>query len=126
MKLRDRLLEDLLKREHKGWQAYLFAVNIAVFALVMRLLIAPESAGLQFITFFPAVAISAVLFGTGPSLFCTVICAFFATYFLFPPYRVFSFELQSHTVIAVLVFCTDGLIVSLAIGLLLSWVLLLR
>jgi diguanylate cyclase (GGDEF)-like protein/PAS domain S-box-containing protein len=116
MKLRERLLEDILKREHKGWQAYLFVINIAIFSLVARTLIAPESAGLQFVTFFPAVAISAVLFGTGPGLFCTAICTVLATYFFFPPYRHISLDFQTHTVIAVLVFCTDGLIVSLAIG----------
>jgi diguanylate cyclase (GGDEF)-like protein/PAS domain S-box-containing protein len=116
MKIRDELIEVIVKSEHEVVHVYLFAVVISVLALIARFLIAPDSAGLQFVTFFPAVAISAVLFGAGPGLLVTVICASFATYFFFPPYGVISLNFQSHTVIAVLVFCIDGLIVSFSIG----------
>lgn len=116
MHTRDRLLKAIVKPERKGIHTYLLAVVISVIALFARFLIASDSAGFQFVTFFPAVAISAVLVGTGPGLFATVISALFAAYFFFPPYRFFSLDFQSHTVISVLVFCADGLIVSLSIG----------
>lgn len=116
MILRDRFLNLIVKPESKGIHSYLFAVAISLLALFARILIAPDNAGLQFVTFFPAVAISAVLFGTVPSLLATVISAILSTYFFCPPYRVISFDFQSHTVISLLIFCADGLIVSLSIG----------
>jgi diguanylate cyclase (GGDEF)-like protein/PAS domain S-box-containing protein len=116
MKLLDRFYGAILRPRTKGIQSYLLAFALSAFALLARLVIAPESAGLQFVTFFPAVAISAVLFGAGPGLFATAICASLSIYFLFPPFREFSFEFQSNTIISVLVFCADGLVVSLSIG----------
>lgn len=114
--LLDRLYAVILRADHKGIRSYLLAAALSVLALGARLLIAPESAGLQFVTFFPAVAISAVLFGTGPGLFATAICASLSIYYLFQPYQAFSFDFRSNTIISVLVFCADGLIVSLTIG----------
>ncbi len=115
-KLTDRIFEGINKPERKLTHSLLFTIALAIFALGVRFVIAPEDAGLQFITFFPAVAITAVFFGTGLGLFATVIYAIFATYFFFPPYGVFSFDFESHAVIAVVVFCADGLIVSFTIG----------
>ncbi len=102
--------------ESKGWLPYLLAILFSLVALLARMLIAPAAAGLQFVTFFPAVALTAVFFGTGPGLFTTLICAFLAGYFYFPPFQTISFDLQPQTVLSILVFCADGLIVSLSIG----------
>lgn len=112
----DRGLEHLVGTESRGLSPYLLATVLAVVALFVRMAFAAQDAGLQFITFFPAVAITAVLFGTGPGLFISLICATMATYFYFPPYGAFAFQFQSHTVLSVLVFCADGVIVSLSIG----------
>ncbi|ABD69497.1 multi-sensor hybrid histidine kinase [Rhodoferax ferrireducens T118] len=116
LNLLDRFYAKLAHSEHKGLYRYLLTLVLSVVALFARMVIAPEDAGLQFITFFPAVAISAVLFGTGPGLFTTFIGATMGTYFFFPPYEAFVFEFQHHTLISVVIFCADGLIVSLSIG----------
>jgi diguanylate cyclase (GGDEF)-like protein/PAS domain S-box-containing protein len=78
--------------------------------------IAPRAAGLPFITFFPAVALAAVFLGTKPALFTTLICAVMGAVFFFPPYEDHLFGLQKYTLVAVTIFCFDGLIVSMAIG----------
>lgn len=95
---------------------YLLAVLLSFLAQLARLAIAPTEAGLQFVTFFPAVALTAVFCGTGPGLFTTVICASLSGYFFFPPYQHFSFEFKKETVMPLIVFCVDGLIVSFSIG----------
>ena len=112
----DRCLDSLLETERKGVRAYLLAIVLAIVALWVRMAMAPENAGLQFVTFFPAVALAAVFLGTGPGLLVSFICAVMATYFFFSPYGAFSFHLQSHTVLSVLVFGANGVIVSLSIG----------
>lgn len=117
-------LRDLLEQYHdnfiltelKGVRPYLLTMVFSIAALFMRMAIAPEDAGLQFITFFPTVALMAVFFGTGPGLFASFLGVVMATYFYFPPYRAFSFNFHSHTVLSVLLFAADGLIVSLSIG----------
>lgn len=112
----DSLYARLVVTHHKGLPRYAFTLMLSLAALLLRLAIAPIDTGLQFITFFPAVAISAVLFGTGPGVFATALGAILSSYFLFAPFRTFSFEFQIHTVMAVLIFCLDGLVVSLSIG----------
>jgi len=112
----DRFFALTLKTKKKGIQPYLWVLAIAVLALFARRVIAPASFGLQFLTLFPAVAISAVLFGTGPGLFSILICASLSIYFLFPPFRALSFDFQPNTIFSVMVFCADGLVVSLSIG----------
>ena len=112
----DRCLEYLVETEPKGVRPYLLAIVFSVVALGVRLTVAPEDAGLQFITFFPAVALAAVFFGTGPGLLVSFICAVMAIYFFFPPYGTFAFHFQRNSVLAVLVFVADGVIVSLSIG----------
>jgi len=102
--------------ESKGWRPYLLALLFSLVALFARMLIAPAEAGLQFVTFFPAVALTALFFGAGPGLFTTLICAWLAGYFYFPPFQTLSFNLQPQTVLSILVFCVDGLIVSVSIG----------
>lgn len=138
----DKVLEAAAGRRRPDWRALLAAVNrllvrsydrlarhdagdvpryaiaftISVFALLARMAIAPPEAGLQFITFFPAVALAAVFLGTGPGLFTTVLCAFAAGYFYFQPFQAFTLDFHRDTVLSLLVFCADGVIVSLAIG----------
>ncbi len=115
-RLFSRYHAGFVMNEANGWRPYLLAILFPIVALLARMLIAPTEAGLQFVTFFPAVALTAVFFGTGPGLFTTVICAFVAGYFYFPPFQAFSLDFQPQTVLSILVFCADGLIVSLSIG----------
>lgn len=116
IKLLDVFYANLAQTERKGIRRYLLTLVLIVTSLLARFVIAPENAGLQFITFFPAVALSAVLFGTGPGLLATAFGATLGAYFFFAPYQEFSFDFQHYTAISLLIFCTDGLIISLSIG----------
>lgn len=111
-----RSYDRLVLRDAGDVPRYAIAFTISVLALLARMAIAPPEAGLQFITFFPAVALSAVFLGTGAGLFTTLVCAVAAGYFYFPPYQALPLEFQSQTVLSLLVFGADGVIVSLAIG----------
>jgi diguanylate cyclase (GGDEF)-like protein/PAS domain S-box-containing protein len=114
--LLDRFYATILQTEQKGVRPFVLAALLSLLALFIRLVVLAESDGLQFVTFFPAVALTAVLLGTLPALFSTLICAVFAVYYFFPPFESFSLEFQKNTVIAVTIFCVDGLVVSLSIG----------
>jgi len=111
-----RSYERFVMRDARGLHRYLTAFAFTMMALLLRMAIGPPEAGLQFVTFFPAVALSAVFLGTGPGLLTTLLCALTAGYFYFPPYQAFTLEMQPQTLVAVLVFCIDGAVVSLAIG----------
>ena len=100
-----------------GILRYFLAIILSLLALLFRLILVPLDGGLQFITFFPAVALSTVLFRTGPGLLATVICATLAAFFFFKPYAAFAFNFQAETVLALTIFCLDGIVVSLSIGL---------
>jgi|GEM_PF-2904819 diguanylate cyclase (GGDEF)-like protein/PAS domain S-box-containing protein len=112
----DAFYAGSIQSEHTGLRPYGMALLFCVLALLARLAIAPENAGLQFLTFFPALALSAVLFNTGPGLFATGISAVLSCYFFFAPYAEFAFNFQWHTIISLMVFCTNGVIVSISIG----------
>jgi diguanylate cyclase (GGDEF)-like protein/PAS domain S-box-containing protein len=111
-----RSYERLVIHDASGPRRYLTAFAFTMLALLLRMAIGPPGAGLQFVTFFPAVALSAVFLGTGPGLLTTLLCAVAAGYFYFPPYQAFPLDMQPQTLVAVLVFCIDGVLVSLAIG----------
>jgi diguanylate cyclase (GGDEF)-like protein/PAS domain S-box-containing protein len=107
----------IAQSNHKGVRNYLIGFGMALMALFLRLVIAPAETGLQFITFFPAVALSALFLGAGAGLFVTLICVIFALFFLFPPYQSFQFNFDYQEMLAALLFCADGLVVSISIGL---------
>ncbi len=111
-----RFREKLVLGDVRGPRPYLLAFLLALVALFARMAIGPAEAGLQFVTFFPTVALAAVFFGAGPGLFATVVCAVLAGYFYFPPYQSFPLTFRPQTVLSVLVFCADGVIVSVSIG----------
>jgi hypothetical protein len=66
-------LPAIIHREHGGFFNYLAAILLMGIALWVRITIAPISAGLQYITFFPAVTLAAVIGGIWPGLFAAVI-----------------------------------------------------
>lgn len=108
--------ERLMLSNKLGIWRYAITVALCIIALGIRLAIAPVNAGLQFITFFPTVALSAVLYGTGPGLVATLVCVILATFFLFEPYGTFVFDFSQQISLGVFVFIADGIIVSLSIG----------
>ena len=58
--------------------------------------------GIPYLTFFPAVILTAFLAGLVPSIAVGVVSGFTAWYFFLPPYR--SFELQFDTALSLLIF----------------------
>ena len=66
-------LPAIIHRERGGPFNYLAAIALMGIAMWIRIMIAPISAGLQYITFFPAVTLAAVIGGIWPGLFASVI-----------------------------------------------------
>jgi signal transduction histidine kinase len=84
-------------------------------ALLVRLLIAPVNAGLQYVTFFPAVTLAAIICGYRAGLLATLIGLVFATYIFTPPYYSISIEVLQTSFWSNIVFLTDGIIISFSI-----------
>lgn len=105
----------LVPKHRGGIHHLLLAVAMMIFALLVRLAIAPINAGLQYVTFFPAVALAAVAGGFRPGMLATVIGLAFATFIFTPPYYSISFEVVHYSFWSNMVFLTDGFIVSYSI-----------
>ncbi len=73
-------------------RAYAFAVIAAGFALVLRLAIDPYVAGLQYVTFFPAVIITTLVGGVSAGLACLALSIVALAYFLLPPHFSLAIE----------------------------------
>jgi PAS domain S-box-containing protein len=72
--------------------AYFLAfVSVAV-ATALRLAVDPFVAGVQFITFYPAVIITTLIGGLGAGLFCVVLGVAAAVFFVLPPQWSFYIE----------------------------------
>lgn len=98
-----------------GFVGYLIAVALTVIALLARLFMAPVDAGLQYVTFFPAVTLAVVIGGFGPGLLATFIGIVFASFLFTPPYYSLSLSNLQTSSWSNLVFLADGLIVCFAI-----------
>lgn len=100
----------------RSWGArYVFALALVAVALLVRLAIAPLSGGIQYVTFFPAVALAAVVGGLWPGLIAAGVSAALASFFFWPPFAAFSFEFSHSTVLSNVVFLLDAVLVSAAI-----------
>jgi len=104
-------LPALIHREHSGNFNYLFVLIMMGIALLVRLAIAPVNAGLQYVAFFPAVTLAAVIGGIWPGIFATVIGLCLATFIFIPPYYSVSIEVIKTGAWPNLVFLIDGIIV---------------
>jgi len=105
----------LVPKQRGGIHHLLLAVALMAFALLVRLAIAPVNVGLQYVTFFPAVALAAVAGGFRPGMLATVIGLAFATFIFTPPYYSFSIEVLHTSFWSNMVFLVDGIIVSYSI-----------
>lgn len=105
----------LIPKHNGSIHHYLLSAALMSLALWFRLQIAPVEAGLQYLTFFPAVAVSAIAGGFLPGLFATLIGLVFATFIFTPPYYAFSLHSVQASMWSNLVFLMDGLIVSFSI-----------
>ena len=104
-------LPAIIHRERGGALNYLIALVLMGIALLVRMLIAPVDAGLQYVTFFPAVTLAAVVGGLWPGVFTTILGLFLATYIFTPPYYSFSIESIKAAMGSNIVFLLDGVIV---------------
>lgn len=91
------------------------AIIMVAVAFGMRELIGPAELGLQFVTFFPAVALTAVYGGFWPGMLATGLSLVIATVLYFPPYGRLVFAWNHEVTISNLVFLMDELIVCTAI-----------
>jgi signal transduction histidine kinase len=108
-----KMMEQRPASDHFGSRrpvGYVLALALTGIALLLRLWIAPQDAGIPFITFFPAVALSAILGGLWPGVLSAVLCTVLATYFFLPPFEDANFGVWS-----IAVFLGDGVLVSTAI-----------
>lgn len=111
--LSNRMLDwiELHQPRRGSATTYVFAFGFVGLALLLRLLMAPVNAGLQYITFFPAVALAAVVGGLLPGLFATLLGAALATFFFTPPFYGFTIEAIHTSLWSNMVFLMDGIIV---------------
>jgi diguanylate cyclase (GGDEF)-like protein/PAS domain S-box-containing protein len=105
----------LVPRKRDGAYAYLLTIALMGGALLVRLAIAPVNAGVQYVTFFPSVTLSAIFGGYKSGLLATVIGLVLATYIFTPPYFSISMEVFRLSFWSNVVFLIDGIIVSFSI-----------
>ena len=96
-----------------GVARYSSALGLIVLATAARLAIAPQEAGLPYVTYFPAATLAAVLGGLGTGLFATALGAVIAVILFIPPFGELKFS--SEAIASALVFCVDEVIVCSAI-----------
>lgn len=95
---------------------YLIMFFLMSFALLLRILVAPLEAGLQYLTFFPAVALSAIIGGFWPGICAAFIGMCMATFIFEPPYYSISLHSLQEAFWANMVFLVDGLVVCSAVA----------
>lgn len=95
--------------------SYLVAVLIMLLALGIRLVIAPVDAGLQYVTFFPAVTLVAFFGGFRPGMLATFIGLLLGSYVFTPPYWELNFAPPYPSFWPNIVFFIDGSLVSFLI-----------
>ncbi|OGT19982.1 MAG: hypothetical protein A2342_08850 [Gallionellales bacterium RIFOXYB12_FULL_54_9] len=109
----DRL--NLYQLKGGGIFSYLIMFSLMSSAL-LRILVAPLEAGLQYLTFFPAVALSAIIGGFWPGLCAVFIGMCMATFIFVPPYYSISLHSLQVAFWANMVFLVDGLVVCSAVA----------
>jgi len=91
--------------------AYLVAFALVWLAVLLRMVFVAVDGGYQYITFFPAVALAAVVGGFWPGIFAAVISVISVQFFFTTPYHGFSIVSLESSFWAIAVFLADGLIV---------------
>lgn len=97
-------LRQVLRLRESPVGAWSFGVAAFLTALWLRFALGNELPfGIPYLTFFPAVILTAFLGGLFPSIAVSVASAIAAWYFFLPPY--WSFELQFGTALSLALFC---------------------
>lgn len=113
--LLEKQLSAFVAAKRGGFKHYLLAVVLVWLAYLARIAISPPDSGLTFLTFFPAVALVAIVGGIWPGLFATAVSMVLVTYCFIVPSNVWVFEFEQATVWMNIVFLADGLIVCAAV-----------
>ena len=109
--MRERASDVTLIEKISRWEPYSLPGatrwGLAVLALGLALLTRYElegslPPGFPYLTFFPAILVSAYFLGTGPGIAVAVASGLAAWYFFIPPFN--SFELTGATVVALIFF----------------------
>ncbi|MEB3359540.1 MAG: PAS domain S-box protein [Synechococcales bacterium] len=95
---------------------YGVAIALSLMALVLMLALDPYLylTEASFLLFFGAVTISAWYGGYGPGILTTLLSALFANYFFLPPLE--SFEVSSAGLLRMLIFASQGVLISFLVG----------
>ena len=101
MQLDETLLERIASLRLNAWAAYLLAAVLAGGAVLLRLELDGYVTSAEFITYYPAVLLAALLCGAGPGLLTALLCGLAGWYFTLPPGG--SWELAGPPEVAVLV-----------------------
>ncbi len=88
---------------------YALALVLWGISLALRFTLFSNESGLSFLTFYPAVAISALVFGSGPGLLTVMLSSIAGIYFFMPPYSSFKFDYTQG--LAVAIFALSGIVV---------------
>ena len=84
---------------------YLFAMAASAVALVVRLRLDSDlPPGFPFLTFFPAVIVTAFVAGLGPGILCSALSGLAAWYFFVPPFHSFDVTAQTGLALAFYLF----------------------
>lgn len=94
--------------QDRPWIGYVVAILLAVGAAMLRGEIGDGlPPGFPFLTFFPAVIVSAFIFGLRPGIVCAVLSGLAAWYFFIPPLGSFGLDFNSALAMAFFAFiCT--------------------
>lgn len=112
----DTLLDRLCLSERGGAAGYLIAISLVLFAVLIRFEIGPQEADFPpFLTFFPVVTLTAVLFGFGPALSAMLVSSIAATYLFMPPFGAFPLTFDATVLWPNAVFYFDEMIVIIVV-----------
>jgi signal transduction histidine kinase len=95
-------------------QGCVIAVALTAIALILRVVLDPWVSGLQFVTFFPAVVLTALLVGVWCGVFAVGLSALCWMLFLAPTGPLQSYSAQQWTVVGIFIF--TGMLLSAAVG----------
>ncbi len=101
--------------KYGGIAKFLIVMALMALALLARMAIAPLEAGIQYITFFPAIAIAAIIGGFRLGMLSSFIGMAMATFILTPPFYTVSFELMQRNMWSNVALFADALVVCFAI-----------
>ena len=100
-KQRDPILARLPLAQTRRWLAYGVAVALSLLGLAVRLVVGDAlPAGFPYITFFPAVIVTAFFFGIGPGIVAGVLSGLLSWWFFIPPVHSFALPFSAFVALA--------------------------